>query len=419
MSARAPAGTAAIIAIGTEMLSHLRQDTNSLWLTERLEDVGVTVVRKSIVPDDPGTIGEEISFAARAASLIVTTGGLGPTADDVTVAAVAARLGLTLARNQEYLAKMRDRFARRGIRMAATNEKQADFIVEAKVLENPRGTAPGFWIEKDGRDYIILPGVPLEMREIMEVWVLPALRERAGRSVARRRVLRISGMGESSVEELVTPVYARWKEHPVTILASPGEVQLHLRVVGEPEESARRLDDMEADFRGVLGSRIFSREGEELAASVGRLLKEKGKTLAVAESCTGGLISKLVTDVPGSSAYFLGGIVSYADSAKRSFLSVAERTLAERGAVSAETAMEMARGARQRFGADLAVGVTGIAGPDGATPEKPVGTVYFALDRSDGPAIAKKREFLGDRNAVRIAASQFALELVRRSLEVV
>ena len=417
MSGQPSPGTAAIIAIGSEMLSHLRQDTNSLWLTERLEDVGITVVRKSIVPDDPEAIGDEITFAARAASLIFTTGGLGPTADDVTVPSVARRLGLSLARNEEYLGKMRERFARRGIRMSSTNEKQADFIVEAKVLENPRGTAPGFWIERDGVDYVILPGVPLEMREIMEVWVLPVLRERAGRAVARRRILRISGMGESNVEELVTPVYERWKEHPVTILASPGEVQLHLRVVGEPEESARRLDDMEADFRGVLGAHIFSREGEDLAASVGRLLRDHGKTLAIAESCTGGLISKLVTDVPGSSAYFLGGVVSYADSAKTGFLSVSERTLSDRGAVSSETALEMARGALERFGADLALGVTGIAGPDGGTPDKPVGTVYFALAPRSGPEVAKKREFLGDRTAVRQAAALFALELVRRSVE--
>jgi nicotinamide-nucleotide amidase len=408
--------SAAIIAIGSEMLSHLRQDTNSLWLTERLEEVGITVVRKSIVPDDPDSIGDEIGFSARSAALIFTTGGLGPTADDMTVPAIARRLGLTLKRNEEYLEKMRERFARRGIRMSPTNEKQADFIVESRVLENPRGTAPGFWMEKEGTEYIILPGVPLEMREIMEVKVLPVLRERAGTSVARRRVLRISGMGESLVEELVTPVYEKWKDHPVTILASPGEVQLHLRMVGEPEETVRRLDDMEADFRGVLGSRIFSKEGEELAASVGRLLREKGKTLAAAESCTGGLISKLLTDIPGSSDYFLGGVVSYADSAKTKLLSVSDETLSERGAVSAETALEMSRGARERFGSDMAVAVTGIAGPAGGTPTKPVGTVFFAVVGGDSE-IHKKREFLGDRTAVRQAAAKFALELVRRSLE--
>lgn len=416
MSAGGEVRSAAIIAVGTEMLSPLRQDTNSLWLTERLEEVGITVLRKSIVPDDPEAIGEEISFAAGVAPFVLTTGGLGPTADDVTVPAVARRLGLSLRRDEIYLARMRERFARRGIPMAATNEKQADFIVGARVLENPRGTAPGFWIEREAKEYVILPGVPLEMREIMEERVLPVLRERTGRAVARRRVLRISGVGESSIEELVTPVYAKWKDHPVTILASPGEVQLHLRVRGEPEEAVRRLDQMEADFRQVLGSRIFSQEGEDLASSVGRLLRERGKTLAVAESCTGGMVAKLVTDVPGSSGYFLGGVVSYADAAKRDLLAVSEETLRGRGAVSEETAREMARGALERFGADIAVGVTGIAGPDGGTPEKPVGTVYFAVARRDGHEIGKKREFLGDRSAVRQAASQFALELVRRSV---
>jgi nicotinamide-nucleotide amidase len=398
------------------MLSPLRQDTNSLWITDRLEEIGITVVRKSVVPDDPGAIGDEIVFASSAAPLVLTTGGLGPTADDMTVPAVARRLGMKLQRDESYLAQMRERFAKRGIPMAATNEKQADFIVGARVLPNPRGTAPGFWVEREGREFVILPGVPLEMREIMERHVLPVLKERAGRTVARRRVLRISGMGESSVEELVAPVYSRWKDHPVTILASPGEVQLHLRAVGEPDEAARCLDDMEADFRGVLGSRIFSLDGEELAASVGRLLAERGKTLAVAESCTGGMIAKLLTDVPGSSRYFLGGVVSYADAAKSELLAVSGETLRRHGAVSAETVGEMARGARARFGADIAVAVTGIAGPDGGTPEKPVGTVYFAVARGDGPEIGKKREFLGDRSAVRVAASQFALELIRRSV---
>jgi competence/damage-inducible protein CinA-like protein len=408
------AARAAIIAIGSEMLSPLRQDTNSLWLTARLEEVGIAVVRKSIVPDDLRAIGEEIRFASSAAGLVFTTGGLGPTADDVTIAAVAATLGMSLARNEEYLARMRERFERRGIRMAATNEKQADFIVGAEVLHNPRGTAPGYWIRRPDAEYVILPGVPSEMREIMEERVLPALRTRAGSKISRRRVLRISGMGESAVEELVTPVYARWKENPVTILASPGEVQLHLRAAGELEQVMRRLDEMEADFRQALGFRIFSRDGEDLAASLGRLLRERGRTLAVAESCTGGMIAKLLTDVPGSSDYFLGGLVSYADSAKRDLLGVREETLRAHGAVSEEVAREMARGAMERFGSDLALAVTGIAGPDGGTPDKPVGTVHFALAGRGAAEIARKREFIGDRAAVRLASCLYALDLVRR-----
>jgi len=405
---------AAIVAIGNEMLGPLRQDTNSLWITTRLEELGIPVVRKSIVADDPDAIGRELSFVATNAALVFTTGGLGPTADDVTVPAVARALGLALSRNEPYLASMRERFARRGIRMPTVNEKQADFLVGARVLENPRGTAPGFWIEQDGVEYIVLPGVPSEMREIMADRVLPKLKERAGQAVSRRRVLRISGMGESAVEELVSAVYEKWKEDPITILAAPGEVQLHLKTAGLAEEAERRLDAMEADFRAALGARIFGRDEEELAASLGRLLRGSGRTLAVAESCTGGMVSALVTDIPGSSDYFLGSVVPYANSAKRDLLDVSEETLRVHGAVSEEAARDMARGARARFDADLAVAVTGIAGPDGGTPEKPVGRVFFAVEDRDGRSIAKRRDFIGDRPAVRRSASLYALELVRR-----
>jgi nicotinamide-nucleotide amidase len=405
---------AAIIAIGSEMLSPLRQDTNSLWLTARLEEVGIPVVRKSVVGDDRKAIGEELAFAAREADLVFTTGGLGPTADDVTVPAVAERLQMPIRRDEDFLSRMRARFKRRGFPMPAVNEKQADFLVGARVLENPRGTAPGFWIEKGGVEYVILPGVPSEMREILQNSVLPVLRARTRSTVVRRRVLRISGMAESAVEELVEPVYEKWKDHPVTILASPGEVQLHLCARGEAEEVTRRLDTMETDFRAVLGPSVFGRDEEELAASLGSLLREQGKTLAVAESCTGGMISTLLTDVPGSSDYFAGSVVPYANSAKRSLLSVSEETLRLHGAVSEEAAREMARGARERFGADLAAAVTGIAGPDGGTPEKPVGTVYFALADRDNREVTKKRLFGGDRATVRRAAALHALELLRR-----
>jgi len=409
---------AAIVAIGSEMLSPLRSDTNSLWLTARLEEIGIPVVRKSIVGDDVEAIGRELEAAAASAALLFTTGGLGPTADDVTVAAVARWLGARLERNASFVERMRQRFESRGYRMPAVNEKQADFIVGARVLENPRGTAPGFWVDASARgvEIVVLPGVPGEMREIMEGSVLPELRKRSGGGVLRRRVLRIGGMGESMVEEMVAPVYERWKSHPVTILASPGEVQLHLSVRAAPAEAEAALLAMERDFRGVLGHRVFGADDEDLPGAVGALLRRQGKKLSVAESCTGGMISTLLTDAPGSSDFFLGGVVSYADSAKEELLGVSPETLAREGAVSEGGAREMARGARDRFGADLAVAVTGIAGPTGGTPEKPVGTVYFALAARGGAESARKRAFGGDRSVVRRAASLFALELVRREL---
>ena len=414
MSRRAE--SAAIVAIGSEMLGPLRQDTNSLWLTARLEEIGIPVARKSVVGDEPAAIAGELTHAGRFARYVFTTGGLGPTADDVTVGAVAGWLSAPLSRNEAFLEKMRERFARRGYEMPACNAKQADFIVGARVLENPRGTAPGFWAERDGVEVVVLPGVPSEMREIMEESVLPALRERAGGIVGRRRVLRIAGMGESAVEELVAPVYARWKDDPVTILASPGEVQLHLAVRGRPGEADARLTAMEADFRSVLGTRVFGEDAEDLPRVIGRRLKERGWKVALAESCTGGMIASMLTDVPGSSDYFLGAVVSYANEAKEGFLGVDPETIRRFGAVSAETARAMASGALDRFGADVAVSVTGIAGPDGGSPEKPVGTVHFGLAAREGKTVLKRRLFGGDRSVVRRAAALQALELLRRFL---
>ncbi len=416
MTSVGPRSSAAIVAIGSEMLGPLRQDTNSLWLSARLEECGIAVVRKSIVGDDPLAILRELDSAAAAAQLILTTGGLGPTADDMTVAVVARWLGARLERNEAFLQKMRDRFARRGWAMPECNAKQADFIVGARVLENARGSAPAYWGTRGESEIVVLPGVPSEMKEIVEASVLPVLRERAAGVVGRRRVLRIAGMGESAVEQIVAPVYEKWKDDPVTILASPGEVQLHLSVRGQTDEVDRRLAAMEADFRAVLGDRIFSQNAEDLAEAVGRLLRESHRTLALAESCTGGLASVLITDVPGSSEYFLGGVVSYANPAKETLLGVRAETLESEGAVSERTAIEMARGARERFDADIAISVTGIAGPEGGSVAKPVGTVFTGLSSRDGTAFARKRVFGGDRPAIRRAASLQALELLRRHL---
>jgi nicotinamide-nucleotide amidase len=408
---------AAIVAIGSEMLGPLRRDTNSFWLTERLEEIGIGVVRKAVVGDELEEIARELSCSAAAAGWIFTTGGLGPTADDVTVAAVALWMGVPVRRDERFVVAMRERWeGRRGVRMPAVNEKQADFPEGARVLENPRGTAPGLWLNRQEVQIVVLPGVPSEMREIFEQQVGPELRRGGGAQVTKRRVLRIAGMGESRVEELIAPVYSKWRDDPVTILASPGEVELHLCARGDPAAAEARVAEMEDDFRSVLGSRIHGAGGEALAESLGRVLKEKGRTLSLAESCTGGLVSSLLTDVPGSSAYFLGTVVPYADRSKETLLGVGEETLRKHGAVSEETAREMARGARERFGSDLAASITGIAGPDGGTPEKPVGTVYFAVVDREGREKASKRFFNGDRAMVRRTSAMFSLEMIRRFL---
>ena len=406
---------AAIIAIGSEMLGPLRRDTNSLWLTERLEQAGIAVVRKSIVGDDPDEIGRELSFAAATAGWIFTTGGLGPTADDVTVPALAKWAGVALRRDEAFVAAMRRRWERRGVPMPAVNEKQADVPEGARVLPNARGTAPGFWLGKDGVRVIVLPGVPSEMREIFEGSVAPELPGASGQET-RRRVLRIAGIAESAVEERIAPIYRKWADDPVTILASPGEVELHLAVRGRPEEIESRLAAMENDFREALGGRIHSSDGESLAAGVGRLLKERGKTLALAESCTGGLASSLLTDVPGASAWYLGTVVSYADSAKTGILGVPAAVIERDGAVSEAAALEMALGALARFGAGVAASITGIAGPEGGTADKPVGTVFFGVADRDGRTQTKKRFYGGDRAVIRRASAMFSLEMIRRFL---
>jgi nicotinamide-nucleotide amidase len=410
------ASRAEIIAIGSELLSPLRQDTNSLWLTARLEEVGIVVARKAIVSDEIADIIAELEMASRTAALIVTTGGLGPTADDRTVEALARWLGVSLVRNAEFLGKIRTRFERRGIHMPEVNAKQADFPVGARVLENPRGTAPGFWGRRGDTEVVVLPGVPSEMREIMEETVLPELARRAGGAVARRRILRIAGIGESAVEELVAPVYAHWPENPVTILASPGEVELHLVTRGDPAAAEERLRAMEADFRAALGTRVYGEDSAGLSHAVGDLLRRRARRLALAESCTGGMVAALVTDVAGSSDYFLGGAVTYADSAKQALLDVSPETIARHGAVSEESAREMARGALARFGADVALSLTGIAGPGGGSEAKPVGTVHIAIAGPEGRELAKKRLFVGDRDLIRRTASRHALELLRRHL---
>ncbi len=405
--------TASILAVGSELLGTTRLDTNSLFLTGELEAIGVRVVRKACVVDAWEELLAELRFALERSPLLVVTGGLGPTEDDRTKEAVAHLLGRRLLRDEEILATLKERFRKRGFEMPAVNEKQADVIEGAFVLSNRRGTAPGYVVEDGGRTIVLLPGVPHEMKTLFVEAVVPRLTGGAPRKGLHRRILKVAGLGESMVEQLVKPVYEAHREHDVTILAAaPGEVQLHFAARGGREEAGRTLDVLEAAFRAALGGALFGRDEEMLEGVVGRLLREAGRTLALAESCTGGMIAARLTDVAGSSDVFPGGVVAYANEAKVALLGVSPESIARFGAVSEQVAREMAAGARRRFGASAGLAVTGVAGPSGGTPEKPVGTVHLALDAEAGSR-HERLTLAGDRAMIRRWTASAALEMVR------
>jgi len=406
--------TASILAVGSELLGTTRLDTNSLWLTGELEAIGVRVVRKACVGDAWEALLAELGWALDRAPLLVVTGGLGPTEDDRTKEALSALLGRRLVRDEAILEGLRERWRKRGREMPGVNAKQADVLEGAVVLPNRRGTAPGYLVETEGKVVVLLPGVPWEMKALFTESVRPRLVPGGAPAGVHRRVLKVVGLGESLVEELVKPVYERHRGHDVTILAAaPGEVQLHLAVRGTLEEASAELDLLEADFRSEVGPALFGRDEETLEGAVGRLLRAAGLTVAVAESCTGGMVSTRITDVAGSSAWYVGGVVAYADAAKEALLGVAPETLASRGAVSEETAREMAAGVRMRLGASAGLAITGVAGPTGGTAEKPVGTVHVALEGSDGTALHERLALPGDRAMVRRWTSTAALEMIR------
>jgi len=407
---------AELLAVGSELLGALRVDTNSLWLTERLLEAGIVVAARSTVADERTLLESALRSALARADVVITTGGLGPTADDLTRESAASALGRRLLRDESLLEGLRARFARFGRVMSPTNAQQADVIEGARVLPNPRGTAPGQLVEADGTLLVLLPGPPGEMKPMFEEQVLPELRSRAGARVVRTRVLRIAGMGESNVDQVAAPVYRRFDNPRTTILGAAGQVELHLVGEGESEASVEeRIEALARELRAALPGRIFSEDGRELPEVVASLLRERGLTLAVAESCTGGLLTARLTDVPGASAFLERSFVTYSNRAKHEELGV-ETALVERvGAVSEEVAAAMASGVRRVAGTAIGIGITGIAGPDGGTADKPVGLVYVALD-AGGSARVRRGIYPGGRKRVRYQATQVALEMLRRDL---
>ncbi len=410
--------TAEIIAVGSELLTPHRIDTNSLFLTRRLNDAGLVVRAKSVVGDDRPALAGIVRAALDRADLVVTTGGLGPTEDDVTREVVAEVLHLPLQVDEAVLASIRHRFERRRVPMPAINQRQALVPRGARVLPNVNGTAPGLWIDTGTRVVVLLPGPPRELEPMYEAGVAPHLTF-SGERHLRRRVLKITGRSESQVEEIAQPVYSRLGDDTVpietTILASPGLIEIHLQAAGpDPDLLDRKLDDGRAALTAALGDIVFSDDGRSLEAVVGDRLRDRGWRIAVAESCTGGLVLGRLTDVPGSSAWVAGGVVAYANDVKTRLLGVPEPLLAAHGAVSEPVAIAMAGGIRERLGAEVAVSVTGIAGPGGGSAAKPVGTVVVAV--SAGPPVVRTFAFTGDRDMVRRFSVAAALDMVRRAL---
>ncbi len=404
---------AEIIAVGSELLTPDRLDTNSLFLTEELNKIGIEVVRKSVVGDNREILSEAFHDALNRGPLIIACGGLGPTEDDLTRETVAELLGRKLRRNDEILRYIEGRFRALGREMPEVNVRQAMVPEGAEILENPRGTAPGLWIEDAGRCVVLLPGPPRELKALFREQVLPRLERRASGVRMFHRELRVTGLGESHVEQRIVGIYKRYPEVNTTVLAAPGETQLHLRLWTDDAQHAQKtLDEIVQGFELALTDRIFSQDGSSLEEVIARQLTMNNATISAAESCTGGLLAQRLTSIPGSSSYFLGGVVCYSNELKTAWADVPPELIQAKGAVSSEVAIALAEGIRRRVGSTFGVGVTGVAGPSGGSEEKPVGTVHIALSHAGG---VKERgvRFPGDRESIRFQASQVALDMVR------
>jgi nicotinamide-nucleotide amidase len=413
-----PILTAEIIAVGSELLTPTRIDTNSLLITARLAARGISVRAKTIVGDSRADLGAVFSSALARADLVVLTGGLGPTDDDVTRDVVAETLGRPLREDPALVERLRARFARRALQMPEINRRQAMVPDGAEILPNPNGTAPGLWLEHDGHVVVLLPGPPRELEPMMDAVARERLAPRTGAARLLRRVVRVAGQTESHAEEVARPFFARWASEgdaiAVTTLASPGSIDFHLSLrSAEPTGHSARLDDAVRALVQEFGEDAYTDDERSMEHVVGAFLRERGYTVAAAESCTGGLLTSRLTDVPGSSAYVQLAIVAYSNRAKIDLLGVPADLIAAHGAVSEPVAQAMAAGVRARAGSTVGVGVTGIAGPDGGTPEKPVGTVAIAVEGPWGTHV-RTRLLLGGREHVKFWATQAALDDLRR-----
>jgi len=408
---------AEIIAVGSELLTSSHLDTNSLFITQQLNELGIEVIRKSVIGDRSEEIKRALNAGLKAAEIIVVTGGLGPTNDDITRETVAETLGRNLCLDSDILEKMEERYKQTRLSKIKSNQRQAMVPEGAQSLDNLNGTAPGLFLKEDQVLIFLLPGPPRELKPMMVDLVVPLVREHKQTSRQFYRRLKVAAAGESQVDSSIGPIYKSYPLIETTILSSPGNLELSFNWIGEPEKrvAESQLEELVGRVRDELGESVFTDRDEHLEEVVGQVLREKGLTLATAESCTGGLVGKMVTDVSGSSEYYLGGVVSYNNNFKVDWLGVNETTLERFGAVSESVAEQMAIGIRKRTGADIGLSTTGVAGPEGGSPEKPVGLIFIGVSGPQGNQ-TQRLQFPGPRDTVRIRTARFALDLVRRSL---
>ena len=407
---------AEIVAVGSEMLTPQRVDTNSLYLTGELNNLGVEVVTKYVIGDHLERLRDAVRHAVTRSEILIISGGLGPTEDDLTREAVAHALDRKLIFNQEISDALEQRFARLNRKMAEVNKRQAFIIEGATILPNERGTAPGQWMEESGAVVMLLPGPPHELKAMFERQCLPRLARLVPQLVIRTICMRVAGMGESDLDQLIAPVYKKYQNPATTILAAAGDIQIHLRArCSTIAEADALLAEVGGPIELLLGDRIYSRNGDPLETVVGDLLRAQHATVAVAESCTGGMLGERFTSVAGSSDYFVGGFITYTNEMKIEMLGVTPEMLLEHNPVSKAVAEAMAVGARRRTGATYALSITGIAGPATGTESVPVGTTFIALADAAGTQVLQ-RQFLGDRTRIRTFASQLALDLLRRRI---
>jgi len=409
-----------IIAVGSEMLTPYRQDTNSLFITEKLNEIGVTVAFKTIVGDRRKDLVNAIRAALGRTDVIILVGGLGPTEDDLTREAAAEALSLTLHRDNQQVAALHARAATWRIAMPSNNLKQADVIKGATILPNPHGSAPGQWIETLYEGYrklmMLVPGPPAECKPLFEAECIPRLREILPPRFIAKRTLKAAMIPESQADKLLAPIYTQYTDVETTILAHAGDIQLTLLCAKTTQETAQaRVDELASKMEEALDDWLYSSQGDSLEQIVLYYLGLRQATLAVAESCTGGRIAERITSVPGSSRSFLGGAVVYSNQLKISFANVPPDLISQHGAVSEEVAKALASGIRQRTGATIGLGVTGVAGPTGGSDSKPVGRVYIAVSDAHKTDVLE-HTFRGSRARIREWASTQALDLIRRRL---